>query len=347
MIYRNNRTHGSGRALVICARLLAVLLAGLVMPGLCLADDQAACMIKMMEQASDSTTVGELRTRCEEQLNAETEASGSDQAAVVDVRLKKDKENVLQPFTLMAHKPNYFLLGAYNADGYDPTLFREQYQEPSIELDDTEAQFQISLKIPLAVNLFDTFDVYAAYTNRSFWQLYNSDVSSPFRETNHEPEAWVQFTPGWEIWGFRNSANAVAFVHQSNGQGGVLSRSWNRIFANFVFQRGNFALGFKPWLRISEDAIDDDNPDITDYLGHYEWRAGYKWNNQVFSFMSRNNLESGFDHGAVELGWSFPLWNYPYVKGYIQYFGGYGESLIDYDRRVNRIGIGISLTDWL
>ena len=63
--------------------------------------------------------------------------------------------------------------------------------------------------------------------------------------------------------------------------------------------------------------------------------------------MSRNNLESGFDRGALELGWSFPLWTYPYMKGYIQYFRGYGESLIDYDQRVNRIGIGISLTDWL
>ena len=63
--------------------------------------------------------------------------------------------------------------------------------------------------------------------------------------------------------------------------------------------------------------------------------------------MSRNNLESGFDRGAVEAGWSFPLGNYPYLKGYIQYFYGYGESLIDYDRRVNRIGIGISLNDWL
>ena len=238
-------------------------------------------------------------------------------------------------------------MGAYNSDGYNSELFQDQFDDPTLEFDDTEVQFQFSIKVPLAVDLFDTFDVYAAYTNRSFWQLYNSDLSAPFRETNHEPEAWVQFTPGWEILGFRNSANAFGFVHQSNGRGGVLSRSWNRVYANFVFQRGNFALGFKPWIRISEDAEDDDNPDITDYLGHYELRAGYKWGEHVFSAMSRNNLESGFDRGAVELGWSFPLWNYPYLKGYIQYFRGYGESLIDYDQRVNRIGIGISLTDWL
>jgi len=63
--------------------------------------------------------------------------------------------------------------------------------------------------------------------------------------------------------------------------------------------------------------------------------------------MTRNQLESGFDRGAGELGWSFPIFGYRYLKGYVQYFYGYGESLIDYNRKVNRIGIGISITDWL
>jgi len=344
MRYCSNQSGWPGRCY---PHLLALILTGFVLPGYSQADELSECMTTLLAQASESTTVGELREQCTPQIHDDTLLAEDEQTTAVDVRLKKDRENVLQPFTLMAHKPNYFLLGAYNSNGYSSELFKEQFDDPSIEFDDTEAQFQLSLKVPLGVNLFDTFDVYAAYTNRSFWQLYNSEISSPFRETNHEPEAWVQFTPGWEILGFRNSANAIGFVHQSNGRGGVLSRSWNRVYANFVFQRGNFAFGFKPWFRISEDAEDDDNPDITDYLGHYELRAGYKWNNQVFSAMSRNNLESGFDHGAVELGWSFPLWNYPYLKGYIQYFNGYGESLIDYDQKVNRIGIGISLTDWL
>jgi len=63
--------------------------------------------------------------------------------------------------------------------------------------------------------------------------------------------------------------------------------------------------------------------------------------------MLRNQLESGFEDGAVELSWSIPVFNYKPLKGYIQYFYGYGESLIDYDRKVNRIGVGISITDWI
>lgn len=327
------------------ACFLVLVLLAMTIPAKSLADELDACLNHLVKQADDDTTVGELRARCKEQGKAET--GEQPPVTAVDVRLEKDRENVLQPFTLMAHRPNYFLAAAYNAHGYDASLYQQQSSDPSIYFDDTEAQFQVSLKIPLWVNVANTFDIYAAYTNRSFWQVYNADISSPFRETNHEPEAWLQFTPDREILGFRNSANAVGIVHQSNGKGGVLSRSWNRIYANFVFQRGNFAFGFKPWVRISEDREDDDNPDITDYLGHYEWRAGYKWKGHVFSFMSRNNLESGFDRGAIELGWSFPFFKYPYLKGYIQYFGGYGESLIDYDQRSNRIGIGIALTDWL
>jgi phospholipase A1 len=84
-------------------------------------------------------------------------------------------------------------------------------------------------------------------------------------------------------------------------------------------------------------------------MGHGEVRLAYKWDKKnVLSAMFRNNIESDFKRGTVELSWSFPLWkDYKYMKGYVQYFSGYGESLIDYDHYVNRIGIGILLTDWL
>lgn len=321
------------------------LLGSLLITGVVQADDLTECMTNRMQQANDEMTVGELRLQCQKQLRDGSFVTEDKQVAVVSERLRLDRQNVLAPFTLMAHKPNYILVATYNSSGYNPDPYREQYKNPSLELDDTEAQFQVSIKTPLAIGLFDTFDIYAAYTNRSFWQVYNDDISAPFRETNHEPEIWAQFNPNWEFHGFTNTANMVGFVHQSNGQGGVLSRSWNRIYANFVVEKDNLALAFKPWYRIPDD--DDDNPDIKDYMGNYELRGAYKWDKNVFSVMSRNNLQSGFSKGAVELSWSFPLWSYPYMKGYIQYFNGYGESLIDYNQYTNQIGIGFALTDWL
>ena len=314
------------------------------------AGELADCMARAMRTAADSTTIGELRLQCEKELHEGVSAAdtGPEKKPLVSERIHKDKEHVLQPFTLMAHKPNYLLFAAYNASSYNAKPFQEQFDDPGLNVDDTEAQFQLSIKFPLLVNLFNnTADIYAAYTNRSFWQVYNSRESAPFRETNHEPEAWIQFHPRWQLFGFTNVWDSFGIVHQSNGRGGELSRSWNRLYAWLTVERGNLALGIKPWVRIQEDAEDDDNPDITDYLGHGEFYASYKWRQNVFSLMSRNNLESGFERGAIELSWSFPLPHWPYLKGYIHYFNGYGESLIDYNHHSNTIGIGLSLTDWL
>jgi phospholipase A1 len=336
----------------LCGRSIVALLALAAACGLAArnaaAEDVQDCLARMLMQSSDNTTVGELRAACAASADAGEDSAGEEplQPAVGE-RLKKERSNLLRPFTLMAHKPNYMLPAAYNFHSYDSEPYRQQLGDPALHLRDFEFQFQISLKVPLGINVFDRFDVYAGYTNRSFWQMYNSRISSPFRETNHEPEVWLQFTPGWRLFGFTNSTNAVGIVHQSNGRSGVLSRSWNRVYANMDFERGRFAVSIKPWVRLPESAGSDDNPGITDYQGHYELRTIFKRHGHVISLMSRNNLESGFKRGAVEVGWSFPLWHYRYLKGYIQYFAGYGESLIDYDHKVNRLGLGVALTDWL
>ncbi|BCL62428.1 phospholipase [Desulfomarina profundi] len=315
----------------------------------CYAGDVEECMVRAMQTAEDSITIGELRLQCQKDLEEDKVArvGREKNLPLVERRIYQDRKHVLEPFTLMAHKPNYVLFASYNSSSYDATPFQEQYNNPDLECDDVEAKFQLSIKFPLLVNLGnDTFDIYAAYTNRSFWQVYNNTESAPFRETNHEPEIWVQFHPRWEFFGFTNVWNSFGINHQSNGRDGVLSRSWNRLFAWFTVERGNLAMSFKPWYRIPSDGKDE-NPGITDYMGHYELSASYKWQEHVFSVMSRNNLESGFHSGAVELSWSFPLWHWPFLRGYVQYFNGYGESLLDYNRYTNAIGIGFSLTDWL
>ena len=61
--------------------------------------------------------------------------------------------------------------------------------------------------------------------------------------------------------------------------------------------------------------------------------------------MLRNNLDVDNNRGAIEIGLTFPLTHT--LKGFVQYFNGYGDSLIDYNRWQERFGIGIKLTDWL
>jgi phospholipase A1 len=328
------------------------------------------CVLRLAETGKDAMTLADVRLACragERSVTADPPEGDPDEervpgstvtaswlqddetaAGLVERRLEADREAASRPFSIMAHKPNYFLAAAYNTRGWSSDAYREETGDEAYSNDDLESQFQVSLKVPLAVGLMGgRMDLYGAYTNRSFWQVYNRENSEPFRETNHEPEVWLQFRNDWSIWGFTNSVNTVGWVHQSNGQSGLQSRSWDRLYATLVFERAHWALAFKPWLWASPDKGDGDNPDIDRYMGHGEFRAIYGRRGHVLSLMLRNHLESGFDRGATELSWSFPVFGYPYLRGYVQYFYGYGESLIDYNNKVNRLGVGISVTDWL
>ncbi len=60
--------------------------------------------------------------------------------------------------------------------------------------------------------------------------------------------------------------------------------------------------------------------------------------------MIRNNLRSG-NRGALQLDWTFPVWDLTDVRGYVQYFTGYGESMIDYNATSNRFSIGFIMSE--
>ncbi len=258
-------------------------------------DSMGQCLQLAAQSAAASTTVGELRQLCEAMLatpgqteTREVEAASRSGPGVVEERAALERYSHNNPFVLTPHRSNYVLPVSYRDNTSD---FRNLQPNAPEELDHIELEFQLSLKVMLWEEIIgERGQLSAAYTNRSFWQAYNNDASSPFRETNHEPELILSFDNDWQWMGIRNVANQVILNHQSNGRGEPLSRSWNRIMLNFVFERDRFAMTFKPWYRFKEHDDDDDNPDIERYLGHFEWLGLYQWHNRTLSLMLRNNL---------------------------------------------------------
>ena len=255
-----------------------------------------------------------------------------------------DDEAKQGAFLFRPHHANYFLPIKYSNDPNN-TPFQASFTQPDLGLDPVETELQLSFKVKAMEGVFghDNVDLWFGYTATSFWQAYNDSISAPFRETNYEPEVMLVFRTHYALGDFRGRFINLGLSHQSNGRSEGLSRSWNRAYAQFGFERGDLALLIRPWVRLPERDETDDNPDIEDYMGHGDVLAVYRKGRNAYSLLLRNNFKSPDNHGALKLNWSFPL--YGRLKGYVQYFNGYGESLIDYNHRQQSFGLGVSLTE--
>jgi phospholipase A1 len=258
-----------------------------------------------------------------------------------------DPEAKQGTFLLRPHKQNYFLPARWSNNPNEQPHSPTQPAPPPSDLNNVEAKFQISLKTKVAEDLFGGHsDLWLGYTQQSSWQVYNGALSRPFRETDYEPEMMLVIPFNADMLGLKARFLNLGLVHQSNGRADPLSRSWNRAYAQIGIEEGKFALLARAWYRFPESADNDNNPDIEHYLGYGDIVAVYKWNaRNTVSLHIRDNLSTQDNKGAVQLDWSFPL--YGRLKGYLQIFSGYGESLIDYNWRQTTIGIGVLLTDWM
>lgn len=254
-------------------------------------------------------------------------------------------------FNLMGHRKNFIML--FGHDKY--THMEEDAAGDTYARDRNEAQFQISIKAPLYKNFLNSGgDLYGAYTQNSYWQVFDTQHSSPFRETNYMPEIFMDWDLDKQYGTITLTKLRATITHQSNGQDLPNSRSWNRNDFMMVLNKDNYYFGATIWNRWNEktkansNSVEgDDNPDLQKYIGRQKYFVKYKDDRFSMELSHQNDiLDYDADYGNTVLDISFPSFNknFDFI---VRYFYGYGESLIDYNEKVNKISFGILLTDWI
>lgn len=253
-------------------------------------------------------------------------------------------------FVVKEFKPVYVLLGNLTSDiNQKPSSDNPNNVVPeAIPLNNAELKFQLSFKTKVFNDALGSKlggDFWMAYTQTSRWQVFNAEISRPFRETNYEPEIMFVIPTPYEFWGIKGVFAGVGINHQSNGRGNPLSRSWNRIIAQIAWETNNTSIILRPWWRLQEPAEVDDNPGIENYVGRGEIIGAYSKGRHALSIIGRHSLRGGTNNrGSFQIDYALKIWDE--LKFHTQVFHGYGESMIDFNHKQTTIGFGFSLTEW-
>jgi phospholipase A1 len=279
---------------------------------------------------------GQPRPLFEERLNAHSLAE----------RWELDSASQRGVFIITPYKPVYITAGRWsNSPNEQPNSENPAYSLPfPVDYGNYEAKYQLSFKVKLLQEIFGKHgDLWLGYTQKSHWQIYNTDFSRPFRESNYEPEMLLNFATNFYLFGFHMRMMGLGFNHQSNGRALPLSRSWNRIIVHAAMERGKWTLYVRPWYRLKD--TDDENPSITNHIGRADATLLYNAKRSLFALTGSHSLRLGNNNrGQLLFDWTYRIRNY--LRGHMQIMHGYGETLVDYNHRQTTIGLGISLVEW-
>ncbi|HBE88196.1 MAG TPA: hypothetical protein DDW67_03545 [Elusimicrobia bacterium] len=254
-----------------------------------------------------------------------------------------------------AHKTNYFSMNGWP------------------EKESSQVKFQISMKFRLLqpdlyVLKYNLFPAYVAYSQKSLWSVGRD--SMPFEENNYNPEFFLDYPVRFlSIGRFKARAVTVGlFEHESNGLSGELSRSWNRQYVQIRFaleareklEVTNSFLADKAALRIKfwgASGFPSHNAylrglgrkdDFLDYVGRGEvavsvrnflWRGSLKDHQlDIKTPMFRSHDKDSYE---VEFRQQLPYMNF---SVYLQYWYGYGETLLRFDQFGRRGFAGLSFS---
>lgn len=221
------------------------------------------------------------------------------------------------------YKDNYFIFG--------PPIG----QKPTKENTNVKFQISIAQKLTRSTLPFGTY-LYLFYTQKVFWNVLENSL----------PMTDLNFNPGIGLAKplfVRNRFIGKAFMlieHESNGKDGEASRSWNKIsFGGSIMIDPNLIVHGKLWIPIIDGM---NNRDILDYCGIYQVGMQVYSNNRRFTGSVLLTKRRGWNlnyNTTVEL--AYRMWPRENQYLFLQYYNGYGEGLLDYNKFHSQLRIGI------
>ncbi len=256
------------------------------------------------------------------------QAGGVDAAAPVTARAWTEP---VAPSAIGFHEPMFFLVG-----GSDPVSARFQFSFRYRIFDDLGV---LAETLPVARGL------YFGFTQTSLWDLQSD--SKPFRDSSFRPSLFYR----WMLSDPQDRGSLAlsgGYEHESNGREGEVSRSIDTLFLRaelrYMLPDGRTYVGVAPkwWSYLDKS----DNPDIARFRGYGELglRLGRDDGLMLSSLVRRGTAGKI----GTQLDLSYPLRRSVFsgvgAFAHLQYFRGYGETLLDYDERQgSQFRIGVSL----
>lgn len=221
------------------------------------------------------------------------------------------------------YKDNYFIFGTTVG------------QKPTRENSNVKFQISISQRLTKSTLPWGTY-LYLFYTQKVFWSVLEN--SMPMTDLNFNPGIGV----AKPLFVKNRFIGKMFFLleHESNGRDGDASRSWNKISlgANIMVDP-NLMVHGKVWIPIVDGM---NNKDILDYCGIYQvglqaFSTNRRFNGSV-TLVKRRGWNLNYNT-ILEL--SYRLWKRDNQFLFLQYYNGFGEGLLDYNKFHSQVRVGI------
>lgn len=221
------------------------------------------------------------------------------------------------------YKDNYFVFGT--SIGHEPTVRN------------SNIKFQISFSQRLTKSVLPGHTyLYLFYSQKCFWNVL--EESMPMTDLNFNPGFGIA-KPLFVKDRFIGELKLMV-EHESNGRDGDNSRSWNKIsLASNIVVDPHLIVHAKAWIPIIDG---QNNKDILDYCGIYQMGMTLNSTNKKFGMSTLLTKRRGWDlnyNVQVELSYRFNNNQNQYF--FLQYYNGYGEGLLEYNKHHSQLRAGI------